>query len=111
MIKIAELINGKLICGDCNENDDWGHVLFIHLTSKSKGQLNVNFTPLVMFGDFNHLIKISPDKYFYAYEANSDFAQLYRQHVLNLRAAQSGVVFPSSADVSKFKNGKVIKIK
>ena len=111
MVKIAELINGKLICGDCDENNGWSHVLFIHLTSKSKGQLNVNFTPLVLFGDFNHFIKITQDKYLYVYDASSDFAHLYRQHVLNLRAAQSGVVFPSSADVSKFKDGKVIKLK
>ena len=111
MIKIAELINGKLICGDCNENDDWGHVLFVHLTSKSKGQLNIDFTPLVLFGDFNHLIKITQDKCLYVYDTNPDFVHLYRQHVINLKAAQSGVIFPSSADVSKFKKGEIIKLK
>lgn len=112
MVKIAELINGTTICGDFKDHI-WTHVFSFYLTQKedSKSQTTINFTPLIMLGDFDQPMKIDESKYSYIYDAGSKFIHLYRQRVVKLQEARSRIASASPADIFKFKGGKIIEVK
>lgn len=95
MIKVAELINGKIICGEFNDNN-WNQVLFIQLVPQGGGKAGINFAPVIQFGDLDKAIKIEEDNIIYSYIPDPKFVELYQQNLLNLRALRSGIVMPDS---------------
>ena len=117
MIKVAEFINGKIICGTVEDtavfhNDTtWNHVLFVQLIVDADGnKKGVKFTPVVRFGDFEQPIEIKEENLIYMYNASPKFIQSYRQNVTDIKKlikkleeqkSKSDIAIASPADVPK----------
>ena len=94
MIKVTELVNNKIICGDVNEFGYWKNVLIIYVSQTKQGQANVNLNPLLIFGDFDQSIYIDKNNVVYTYEPDDSFKQAYNQQVTRIKAQSSGLILP-----------------
>ena len=96
MIKIAELVNGKTICGDFDitEIRQWKNVFVVNILQTKQGQANIGLNPLLMFGDFDHGIKINENNILYTYYPDDSFKQAYNQQVTRIKAQRSGLILP-----------------
>lgn len=99
MVKIAELINGKIICGETEDGETWEFLFFVQLMPTSRGQVTINFMPVANFGDFDEKIKIEKSHIVYSYEAESNFAQNYQQQIINYKAQISGIIIAKASDI------------
>ena len=96
MIKIAELINNKTICGefDGTEINQWKNVLVIHVSQTKQSQANIGLNPLLIFGDFSQNIKIDEGNIVYTYNPDDSFKQAYNQQVTRIKSQRSGLILP-----------------
>ena len=96
MIKIAELINNKTICGefDGTEINQWKNVFVVNILQTKQKQANIGFNPLSMFGDFDQRIKINENNIVYTYVPDDSFKQAYNQQVTRIKSQRSGLILP-----------------
>lgn len=84
MVKVIRLLDGTVICGDFN-GDRCNNGLFIQYVSQKKSRIGINLAPIATLGDFDQPIQIAKDKCLYMYDADSEFVQIYRQHVIDVK--------------------------
>ena len=101
MLKIAKLTTGEMICGEFDKGNwkKWKCVFSIHLTQRENEQILVNFTPLILFGDFNQYVEMKEDQFVYSYIADSKFSNLYNEQVTKVKVAKSGLILPNSTNI------------
>ena len=114
MIKVAEFINGKIICGSFDKDDIpfpnsifWNHVLFVEPIRDVDGKRGIRFSPVARYGDFEQSIEIKNERFVYIYDPGPRFIQTYRKNVAEIRErleeqkSKSDIVIASPADVPK----------
>ena len=94
MIKVAELVNNKIICGDVDTNGFWEHIFVIYGIQVQQGRVDFNLNPLLMFGDFDQCIKINENNVLYMYNSDDSFKQTYLQQITKIKVQRSGLILP-----------------
>lgn len=94
-VKIAEFMNGKMICGE-QEDNRWNNLFFIQNVTNNNGKSAINFMPVIQFGDFNQPITIEKEQIVYLYDPDQNFIQSYRTATMKYKIAQSGLILPGN---------------